>query len=229
MIYGYARVSTVKQKITRQISNILKDYPEAKIFQEAWTGTTTDRTEWKKLKKIVKSGDLIIFDSVSRMSRNSSEGIKEYFELFDKNISLIFLKEKYINTSVYKEQLKINKNIQVGDKDLDDTIMQGIRGYLKRLAEKQIEIAFEQAEKEVLDLRQRTKEGLQVKKAEGKILGRRIGSKIETKKSKEMKVKIRMLSKNFDGNLKDIDVMNLLKLRRNTYYKYKKEMKNLIN
>ena len=147
MIYGYVRISTKKQVITRQISNILKIYPEAKIYQEIFTGTTTNRPEWKKLKKIVQTGDTIIFDSVSRMSRNAIEGIQEYFSFFEKGINLIFLKEQYINTSLYQEQLKLNQNINVDDKDLNDTIMKGIREYLIKLAEKQIIIALNQSEK----------------------------------------------------------------------------------
>ena len=148
MIYGYVRISTKKQVITRQIANILKIYPEAKIYQEIFTGVTSNRPEWNKLKKIVKKGDTIIFDSVSRMSRNAMEGIEEYFNFFEKGIELIFLKEQYINTELYKEQLKLNKNLSVEDKDLNDTIIKGIREYLIKLAEKQIIIAFNQSEKE---------------------------------------------------------------------------------
>lgn len=153
MIYGYVRISTKKQVITRQIANILKIYPEAKIYQEIFTGVTSNRPEWKKLKKILKKGDTIIFDSVSRMSRNAIEGIEEYFNFFEKGIELIFLKEQYINTELYKEQLKLNENLSVEDKDLNDTIIKGIREYLIKLAEKQIIIAFNQSEKEVQDLR----------------------------------------------------------------------------
>ena len=45
MIYGYVRISTKKQVIARQVSNILKIYPNAKIFQEVFTGTTVNRPE----------------------------------------------------------------------------------------------------------------------------------------------------------------------------------------
>lgn len=223
-IYGYARISTRKQNIERQIENILKEFPSAKIYQEAFTGTTTDRTEWKKLKKALKSGDTIVFDSVSRMSRNADEGINEYMELLEREINLIFLKEPYINTEVYQEQLKANDNIKADDIDLNDTILKGVREYLKRLATKQIRIAFEQSQKEVDDLKQRTKEGLKVAKANGSQVGRAKGDTFETKKSIEMKEKIRKLSKDFNGNLKDTEVMELLGIARNTYYKYKKEL-----
>ena len=223
-IYGYCRVSTKNQNIERQIENILKEFPKAKIYQETFTGTTLDRKEWNKLKKILKTDDTIIFDSVSRMSRNADEGVKEYMELLDKGVNLVFLKEQYINTEVYQEQLKANESLQIEDIDINETIMRGIREYLKRLATRQIRIAFEQSEKEVLDLKERTKEGLKVAKDKGSLIGRPKGLKIETKKSKEMKLKIFKLSKTFEGNLKDKEILEILKIDKNTYYKYKKEI-----
>lgn len=222
MIYGYCRVSTKKQNILRQVENIIKIYPTAKVFQEAYTGTTTDRKEWSKLKKIVKPGDTIIFDSVSRMSRNAEEGIKEYFNFVERGIELIFLKEGYINTALYKKALE-NKIDSTGNK-IADIYIDATNEVLKILAQEQIKIAFDQAEKEVLDLRERTKEGLRVTKAKGTILGRKQGDTYTTKKEKEMREKIKKLAKDFGGNLKDIEVFTLLGITKNTYYKYKKNI-----
>ena len=103
MIYGYVRVSTDKQNIDRQIRNILAVDASAKIYQEIFTGTkTTGRHEFQKLLNKVQSGDTIIFDSVSRMSRNASEGFELYKKLFDDGVNLVFINELYINTDVYK-------------------------------------------------------------------------------------------------------------------------------
>lgn len=68
MIYGYARISRKEQSVERQIRNIKAEYPTAVILKEASPGTKMDRPEWTKLHKKVKSGDVIVFDSVSRMS-----------------------------------------------------------------------------------------------------------------------------------------------------------------
>ena len=57
MIYGYARISTAKQNIERQIRNIKEEYPDAIIVKEAFSGTTSDRPQWKKLSSAVKEGD----------------------------------------------------------------------------------------------------------------------------------------------------------------------------
>ena len=92
------------------------------------------------------------------MSRTADEGFKLYQELFEKNINLVFLKEHYIDTDTYRETL--NNQLSMTGTEVD-VILEGINKYLLLLAKKQIEIAFEQAEKEVQDLQQRTKEETQ--------------------------------------------------------------------
>ena len=87
-IYGYCRISTKKQSIDRQIRNIQKAYPTAHIVQEAYTGTSINRPEWSKLYRILKNGDMVIFDSVSRMSRNAEDGYALYEDLYKKGIQL---------------------------------------------------------------------------------------------------------------------------------------------
>ena len=225
MIYGYARISTKKQSIERQIRNIKSAYPEALIIQEAYTGTKLERPEWNKLYKKLSSGDTVVFDSVSRMSRNAEEGTKVYFELFERGVELIFLKEAYINTSVYSESLKDKVELQG---TIEDELFKGINNYFRKLAERQILIAFEQSEKEVADLHQRTKEGIETARLNGKQIGRAEGTKVITKKSIEAKKQIRKYSQDFEGALNDIEVMTLTKLSRNTYYKYKRELRSEI-
>ena len=79
MIYGYCRISTDKQNVDRQIRNIQKAFPKARIKQEIYTGTKTDgRKVFEQLLKTVKAGDTIVFDSVSRMSRNADVGFQVY-------------------------------------------------------------------------------------------------------------------------------------------------------
>ena len=224
-IYGYCRVSTKQQNIERQIRNIQASYPSATIVQEKFTGTKLDgRTEFQKLLKLVKAGDVIVFDSVSRMSRNAEEGIKLYEELMGKGIDLVFLKEPYINTETYKNNTTNKIELTGADEDI---LFNAINEYMKRLARKQIIIAFEQAEKEVKDLSQRTKEGLVTAKLNGKQIGQKQGAKLVTKKSIEKKELIKKYSKDFDGTLKDVDVIKLIGITKNTYYKYKKELMTL--
>jgi DNA invertase Pin-like site-specific DNA recombinase len=221
-MYGYCRISQKKQSIERQIRNIKAAFPEATIIEEAYTGTTIDRKEWNKLYKKAKCGDTIIFDSVSRMSRNADEGYTAYEELYTRGVELIFLKEPHINTSTFKNAME--KAIPLTGTSVD-YILEGINKYLLALAKEQIIIAFNQAAKEVEDLHQRTKEGLQTARLNGKQIGLTAGTKLTTKKSITSKEVILKHSKDFNGSLNDTEVMKLTGLARNTYYKYKRELK----
>jgi DNA invertase Pin-like site-specific DNA recombinase len=125
-IYGYVRISTKKQSLTRQIENISKFETKVIIIEEVFSGATSNRPKWKKLKSQLKAKDTLIFDSVSRMSRNALEGIEEYEELIELGVKLVFLKEAYINSEVYQSQLKGFLNITTKDKDLEP-LFRGIK------------------------------------------------------------------------------------------------------
>lgn len=222
VIYGYCRISTAKQSIDRQIRNIKEIYTDAVIVEEAYTGTTLDRPKWANLRKTLKSGDTIVFDSVSRMSRNAEEGFLMYEELFRQEINLIFLKEPHINTETYKKAL--HGGIPATGTNVD-FILDGVNKYLLALAKEQIRLAFEQSEKEVEDLHQRTREGIETARLAGKQIGQKPGAKLTTKKSIEKKAEILKHSKDFGGSLNNIDCIKLTGLSRNTFYKYKKELR----
>ena len=223
MRYGYCRISRQKQSIERQIRNIKAEYPDAVIIQEIFTRTRMDRKEWPKLFKRVKAGDTIIFDSVSRMSGNAEDGFAAYEGLFNRGVNLIFLKEPHINTATYKKALE--NNVQLTGSNVD-YILEGVNRYLMELAKEQIRLAFEQSEKEVEDLHQRTREGIETARLNGKQIGRQQGAKVVSKKSLAAKEIIRKHSKEFDGSLNDAEVIKLTGLSRNTFYKYKRELRD---
>ena len=229
-IYGYARVSTEKQLIERQEDNILKHYPSAKVYKEKLSGATNteDRTQWNKLYSIVKPNDTIVFDEVSRLSRNAEDGFKVYMDLYNKGVNLVFLKEPHLNTSVYKENAKPQIQL-LGSKE--DILLKAFNEYLLEVAKEQIKIAFQQAENERKLLSQRTKDGIrkarQKAEQQGKefTIGRKQGYTLTTKKEKEVKPNILKLSMDFNGNSTDKEVMEYLGISRNTYYKYKRQLK----
>ena len=220
-IYGYARISRPTQKIDRQIRNIKNEYPSAVILKEAYTGTKMSRPEWNKLYKRASSGDTIVFDSVSRMSRTAEEGVKTYFELFERGVTLIFLKEHYIDTLVYAENMKDKIELQGTD---EDEIFKGLNNYFRKLAERQIRIAFDQAEKEVQDLHQRTREGIANARLNGKQIGGKKGAVYKIKKKTAAVEIIKKYSRSFGGTMTDKDCIKLAGVSMNTYYKYKREL-----
>ena len=181
--YGYCRISTKQQSIDRQIRNIKAKYDTAVIVTEEYTGTSLDRPKWNNLYKKLKAGDIIVFDEVSRMSRNADEGFTLYEELYNKGIELVFLKEPHINTATYKQALQNNVSMTGTNVDF---ILEGVNKYLMALAKEQIRIAFEQSEKEVEDLHQRTKEGIATARLNGKQIGQII---TKTPKAGEIRTK----------------------------------------
>ena len=236
IVIGYCRISTSRQNLERQERNILARYPDALIYKEVYTGTKiTGRKVWNTVYNLVKKEagkkDItIVFDSVSRMSRDAAEGFELYNELYNMGVRLVFIKEPHINTDTYKEQL--NKQIRIdtslGDEattKLMSSIADALSVYAMDLAEKQIKLAFEQSEKEVADLRKRTSEGLITAKLNGKQVGRVQGKKYESQKAKIAKERIKKISKTFEGNLADAECIEMLNISRNSFYKYKAELK----
>ena len=230
MIYAYCRVSTKHQRIARQITNITEIYPKAIIIREFYTGTKQDRPNWNKLIEQIKTGDTIVFDSVSRMSRNAQEGYKDYKMLYELGIHLVFLNEPLINTSVFDSTKSNLLSIQVetGNEAVDNFFkgnIELINNFLMALAEEQIKAAFEQSEKEVTDLHSRISQGMREAKRNGTHIGLPKGTTLTTNKSVECKAIIKKHSKDFGGSLEDPDVIKLCGCSRNSYYKYKRELK----
>lgn len=224
----YCRISIAKEKIERQVNNLRKAYPEGKLYKEVYTGKTMARPVFQKMLGNVQSGDTIAFDAVSRFSRTAEEGFTLYKELYERGVNLVFLKQPHMNTSVYKDSVKrrIDLTINSGDK-ATDKLLEGmtkvLNEYMLDLIEKQFLVAFNQAEMEVKNLSERTKDGIKIARMNGKQLGRPPGT-YETDKSKKVKKLIQEASRTFGGNLSDREIIDLTGVNKKSYYKYKKEL-----
>ncbi len=229
--YGYCRISTKKQSIDRQIRNIKARYPDAVIVVETYTGTKMERPEWNKLTKKLISGDKIIFDEISRMSRSGpDEGFSTYMELYERGIELMFLKEPHINTEEYKKAMSgiIKTTLaQSGDLAADrfiEAITNAINEFIQAKIKQDIYLAFGQAHAEVEYLHQRTKEGIETARLNGKQIGQPKGSRYTVKKSLAAKEIIKKHSKDFGGSLTNEETWKLAGISRKTFYKYKSEL-----
>ena len=240
LIYGYLRVSTKHQDISRQRVNILKAYPTAILYEETHSGWDYNVCViLYKLLKIVKDGDTIVFDSVSRFTRDNVTGLQEYKRLFKMDVNLVFLNEPYINTDNYRKALEVALP-RTGT--FIDPIIAGVEEALLQLAEQQVEEAFNQANKEMLDIRKRTSQALQKKIAENRILPpdqqKRIGTqKGDTFTTKKKLIALERIREGIEKGYPDDVIMNNIAgdlkkqlpdskckdISRNTYYNYKRE------
>lgn len=225
-VFGYCRVSTMHQKLDRQIENVRSRYPDAVIISEKYTGTTvTDRPAFTKLCKALKAGDTVVFDSVSRMSRNAEEGFNTYMDLYNRGVNLIFLNEPMINTDVYSNSVSEGNGLPIVGNEIADVYIEATRKVFEIIARNQIRVAFNEAQTEVDNKRKWIKNGLESKRAKGETVGRVKGSTYETKKAKACKANILKMSADFNGSMSDKEVIEVLKIARNSYYKYKAELK----
>jgi DNA invertase Pin-like site-specific DNA recombinase len=148
--FGYIRVSSKEQNEARQIDTMKKQgINERDMFIDKVSGKNFDRPQYQLLKQMVREGDVVVFDSITRMGRNMNDTMKEYEWFVENGIQLQFVKEPMINTS----------------NDQDDIMKQAIQKIILVLL-----TAF--AEKEREEIKTRQAEGIAVAKAEGKHLGR---------------------------------------------------------
>lgn len=221
MIYFYARTSTKKQKIESQIEMAIELGIKPKnIYKEQITGTGAKREEWEKLKNKVKNGDIIVFQSIDRMSRNSVQGVKDYFYLLEKGVNVEFIMEKHLNSKLYFEKLKNVSLVNSDDELLNSTVLKGVSEYIKGLAKRQIILAFERAEEEAKRIKEKVLKGLA---STNKKSGRKKGCVAINEKEIPVK-KILKLSKKYNGNLNNTELSKFLGCSRPTLLKWFKKI-----
>ena len=196
-IFGYARVSTKEQNLDRQIEE-LKKYVENErnIIIDKASGKNFERDGYKSLKTFAREGDEIYIKSLDRLGRNKDQIKDELKEFKDRGIivRVLDVPTTLINLS------------QFGD--MQKAIFDMINNIL-------IEVLGTIAEQERNTTHARQTEGIAIAKAKGKHLGR---PKAE-------------IPKNFDlyytqwknGEITAVKAMDLLGLKRTTFYKLVKE------
>lgn len=98
MKIGYARVSTQDQNLDRQLDNLRAAGCE-RIFNEKMTGTKSDRPELKTMLLTLRSGDILVIDSFSRLSRSTKDLLDLVDRLTGMGVHLVSLKENLDTTT----------------------------------------------------------------------------------------------------------------------------------
>ncbi len=95
---GYRRSSTNHQKggLDRQSVALPQDLD--KVFTDEASGKDTDRPEFKKMMEYIREGDIVFFESFSRISRSLSDLLKILDTFNQKGVSFVSVKEN-IDTS----------------------------------------------------------------------------------------------------------------------------------
>lgn len=202
MKYGYARISTGKQKTDRQI-DILEKYNLDRIYADVVTGSKFDRPEYQKLtEEILREGDELFVKEVDRLGRNKRETLEELRKLKQKGV-IIRILEIPSTLTVLNNETEQNK-----------LMLEMINNML-------IEMYTTFAQVELEKIRTRTKEALAAKKNRGETLGR---PRVELPKNFK---KVYRQYKNRD--ITAVQAMKLLDLKKTTFYKLVNEYEDLMD
>ncbi|MGE7875623.1 recombinase family protein [Bacillus paramycoides] len=199
--FGYVRVSSKDQNEERQIQN-MRDLgiEDRDIFIDKESGKNMERENYQMLKRLVRTGDTIVFDSLTRLGRNMNDTLEE-FRYYEKHkVNLQFIKEPYINVNYTGEST--NDVIQSAIQKATLTILS----------------AF--AEKERIDIKQRQAEGIALARKQGGRLGRPPVEITEefTDAYKEWK----------SGSITAVGAMKKYGIKRSSFYKLAKQYEERI-
>lgn len=149
-VFGYVRVSSKEQNEARQIETMKAEgIGERDLFIDKASGKDFDRPQYQLLKQMVREGDTVVFDSITRMGRNMNDTMKEYEWFVENGVQLRFVKEPMIDTAGAE----------------NDVMKQAIQKIILTLL-----TAF--AEKEREEIKTRQAEGIAVAKQQGVKFGR---------------------------------------------------------
>ncbi|EOO24080.1 hypothetical protein IIU_06867 [Bacillus cereus VD133] len=202
-IYGYIRVSTKDQNEQRQLHKMMERGVEARrIFVDKASGGNFDRPQYQLLRKILSQGDIVYIDALDRMGRNYDEVISEW---------------KYITRELHADIVVLENETLFDSRKFREM------GDMGKLMEDQfLSLLSYVADQERKKIRQRQAEGIAIAKAQGKHLGR---PKINLSKLSKQQTNIieESHSKWKNGAITAIQFMELLQLKKNTFYKIMKE------
>jgi DNA invertase Pin-like site-specific DNA recombinase len=98
MKIGYVQCSTAEQNEARQLKMMEEQYAE-KVFIDKASGKNTDRQAFKEMMAFVRTEDIVIVESISRIARNTRDLLAIVSELTEKGVEFISLKENIDTTS----------------------------------------------------------------------------------------------------------------------------------
>ena len=202
MIIGYCRVSTRDQDLTRQKES-LKAYGCEKIFEDEATGKNFNRPGYKDLKKVLREGDTLVVHEFDRLGRNKKLTLKELQYFKDNGIKLVAFNLPFTDS----ESL------------MAETINEIVIQLYTMMAQQEIETRAKR-QREGIDNMSLNKDGKKVSRKTGKLYGRQT---IEYPKNWESVIQL------VDNKqINNLAAMQMLGLKKTTYYKLLKEYKSNI-
>ena len=208
MIFGYARVSTTEQDLSRQIQAIKEFRPEIEddnIFCDKKSGRTFERPQYELMKQIITRTSRgsepveLVVKEFDRLGRNKAQVKEELAQFAQRGVVVRIL------------------NLPTTLIDLtDDT-----RGLLEMVQNILIEVLGTIAETELAFRANRQREGIEQAKQKGVYKGRK---PVEYDHRQFEDVYVRWRS----GSLKAVEAMRLMGMKPNTWYRRVHEYEEIV-
>jgi DNA invertase Pin-like site-specific DNA recombinase len=203
--FAYIRVSSKDQNEARQLKEVLDlGINERDIFVDKESGKDFNRPQYQALKQCLRERDLLYIKSIDRFGRNSKE-IKKEWEDITQNIKadIRVLDMPLLDTTQHKDTLGTF---------VSDLVLQVL--------------AFV-SERERENILQRQAEGIAVAKSKGKHLGRPQFN-LEALSKQQHQTLVQNYNKWKNKEITGVQFMNILDLKKNTFYKIIGEYENLL-
>lgn len=208
MTFGYVRVSTKEQNEARQLDDMQALGIKGRyLYIDKASGKDTNRPQYQALKANVRAGDTVVFESITRLSRNMTDVKKEYEWFVENGVLLRFINEPMLDTKTDKQG--------VIERAMTDIILTLLAAF---------------AEKEREEIKRRQREGIESAKKRGKHLGRPKRS-FATMSSDERQTFIFEYNAWKTGKQTAVQTFERLEIPKATFYKIVKEYEstNAIN
>lgn len=98
MKIGYVRCSTAEQNESRQLK-MMEEQCTEKLFIDKASAKNMDRQAFKEMMMFIRTDDIVVVESISRIARNTRDLLSIISDLTEKGVEFISLKENIDTTS----------------------------------------------------------------------------------------------------------------------------------
>ena len=197
MKFGYARVSTAKQDLTRQIMALEKAGCD-EIYSDVQSGKNMKRAELQKILSRIRENDTFIVTDIDRLGRNFTEVTELYTKLKDMKVNIVVINQELLNHNVNDKK--------------DEIVNVVVIPLLIYLAERERSILIERINDGIKNMPQ--KSGKRYSRKTGNVIGRPVKVLNLSKEEQDMLKRVQN---------KEISVKSFcrfMQISRSSYYKY---------
>ena len=218
MVYGFCLKRTKYENLDAQAAQIKKKYPGAVIYK------TEDsyQKDFDKLTDAVKDGDIVVVSDILKLCTEVLDKAdidtifntvyRNYSALFAKGADIIILSFPFLSSDIYRSAI-VNNHVP-GSNHVEMAASHILEGQIRMAIRHQINRNNTKA----ASIKSSLKES-------GKRIGNPKGIKLNIKKERSSKEFMKDNLIDFGGKLSNDEVMAQLGIARNTFFKYKKELK----